>query len=423
MCYQCMKTKTYQIPVSKEQLCILRDPSNQGHRVINAFVKISDLPMNLPTDVNPRAQNTESRVARQIQNGLLEHSDVFHLLNRGLTLTAFDAKYDGKNERLNLELADGYYGLVDGGHTYATIRKNLPQPLDEESDNIPDVPDFLESGFVKVSVLVGVKGDLLVDIARSLNTSAQVKDESLANLEGSFDWLKETLAKMEFGSKIAYRENEDDEKFPIDVREIVALLTLFHPNFQESETPPILGYTSKGRCLDLFRKDTDGYKMLRPIIPDILKMYDYMHLNFESVYREVGGFKGLNEDDKPKTKKSVKLAKVSGVRHIKEGFPLYYLGETAHYLFSDGWLLPMLSSMRAVVGYKTVARWKADPYKFFDKVGRGLVQMTLERSVSLGRNPNAVGKDKSHWMALYGHNQNKFLRLLNVDTDKEVVIT
>jgi hypothetical protein len=413
-----MKTKTYAIPVGKDRICILADPTNPQHRVINAYVKISELPLNLPTDVNPRAQNLESRVARQIRAGLLENSDVFHLLNRGLTLTAFGAEYDTKNQNLNLELASGFYGLVDGGHTYRTIAASIPE------SNSPEVetPDFLSDGYVKMQILVGVKGELLVDIARSLNTSAQVKDESLANLEGSFDWIKEILGKTSFGDKIAYRENEDDTLYPVDIREVVSLLTLFHPSFQDSETPPMLGYTSKGRCLDLFRKDPSGFQMLRPIIPDILRMYDYIHLHFATIYREIGGFKFLDED-KPKTRRSVKLAKVSGVRHIKEGFPLYYYGETAHYLFSDGWLLPVLSSLRAIVSYKTVAKWKADPFKFFDKVGKGLVQMTLERSVSLGRNPNSVGKDKAHWMSLYGHNQTRLLRMLNVDTDKEVVLS
>ena len=270
-----MKTKTYSIPVEKGRLCILPDPVHPDHRLINALVKISQLPMGLPTDVNPRAQNTESRVARQIQNGLLENSDVFHLLNRGLTLTAYDAVYDPKNQLLNLELASGFYGLVDGGHTYAVIKKNLPPVVspddgDGGSETV-EPPEFMDDGYVRLQVLVGVKGDLLVDVARSLNTSAQVQAESLANLEGSFDWLKEILAKTPFGDKIAYRENEDDSLFPIDIREVVALLTLFHPHFQESENPPMMGYTSKGRCLELFRKEPEGFQMLRPIISDVLE--------------------------------------------------------------------------------------------------------------------------------------------------------
>lgn len=423
-----MKTKTYSIPVKEKQFSRIADPTGMGHDTVYALVKISDLPLDLPMDVNPRSQNTESRVARQIQQGLLENASEFHLLNRGVTITAHAANYDKKKETLDLELASHHYGLVDGGHTYAIIRKNAKayhaeqkepkEPAGEKTES----PEFLENGFVRMEVVLGVKDDLLVDIARSRNTSAQVRDESLANLEGSFDWLKETLEKQTFASQIAYRENEDDAVFPIDIREIVSLLTLFLPNFQESEKPPIVGYTSKGRCLDLFRDQPDAYKSLKPIIPDILKLYDYIHLKFAELYKEIGGFGSVGEEEKRKrSQKGVKLAKVIGVKAIKEGFPLYYKGEKAYYLFPDGWLLPMLSSLRAIVSYKGgTAKWKANPFQFFDKTGNALVQMTLETSVNMGRNPNAVGKNKSHWIQLHAHELNQYIKALNIDLEQEI---
>jgi hypothetical protein len=426
-----MKTKVVTIPVASNRISQISDPARKGHDTIYAFVKVSDLPLDLPLDINPRAQNTESRVARQISAGLVDDSDVFHLLNRGMTITAYDAKYNPKTEKLTLELASGYYGVLDGGHTYAVIKKNVspylePPPAPKEGEKAEEPkerPDFFDA-FVRVEVIVGVKSDLLVDIARSRNTSAQVKDESLANLEGSFEWLKEILFKTRFGEQIAYKENEDDAQFPIDVREIVALLTLFHPKFQDSENPPILGYTSKGRCLELFREEEEGFKALRPIIPSILEMYDYIHLRFADIYKSIGGFGGIGDEDKRKTnQKGVKLAKVTGVKHLEEGFPLYYLGETAHYKFPDGWLLPVLSAMRGLCSYKTVVRWKTeDPRKFFDKIGRSMVKMTLESSLTLGRNPNAVGKSRPHWMQLHERVQNSYMRMLNVDTEQDVKV-
>lgn len=426
-----MKTKTFRIPVQKEQISFLKDPTGQGHDTLQALVKISDLPADIPMDVNPRAQNTESRVSRQIQNGLLEESNVFHLLNRGLTITAYDAEYDNKKEMLSLQLANGYYGLVDGGHTYAVIRKNIAAYTTntgngeakegEETPAEDERPQFLENGFVRMEVIIGVKNELLVDIARSRNTSAQVRDESLVNLEGSFDWLKDILSQQPYGGQIAYRENEDDERYPIDIREVIALMTLFHPNFQESEKPPIMAYTSKGRCLELFKEKPDSFKLLGPIVPDILRLYDYVHARFAEIYKDLGGFTGIGEDAKP-TKRGLKLAKVTGVKAIKEGFQLFYLGEKAYYLFPDGWLFPVVSALRAVVSYKDSAKWKANPFKFFDATGKQMVASTLESSVALGRNPNAVGKNKPHWVGLHAHELNQYLKMLNVDTEKELVL-
>lgn len=430
-----MKTKQITIPVASNRICQLTDPARKGHDTIYAYVKVSDLPLDMPMDINPRSQNTESRVARQISNGLVDDSDVFHLLNRGMTITAYDAKYNQKTEKLTLELATGYYGVLDGGHTYAVIRKNMqpylapisPTPVKEgEKAKEPEEkerPEFFDA-YVRVEIIVGVKSDLLVDIARSRNTSAQVKDESLANLEGSFDWLKEILFKTRFGEQIAYKENEDDTQFPIDVREIVALLTLFHPKFQESDNPPIMGYTSKGRCLELFRDDQEGFQQLRPIIPSILEMYDYIHLKFADIYKNIGGFGGIGDEDKrKKDQKGVKLAKVTGVKYMEEGFPLYYLGETGHYRFADGWIIPTLAALRGICSYKTVVRFKADPKLFFDKIGKSLVKMTLESSVALGRNPNAVGKSRAHWTQMHERCLNTYLRMVAADTDKDVEIT
>jgi hypothetical protein len=178
-----------------------------------------------------------------------------------------------------------------------------------------------------------------------------------------------------------------------------------------------MGYTSKGRCLEFFREQPQGFKNLTPIIPDILKLYDYVHLKFADTYKEIGGFTGI-ADDKPKSQKGVKLAKVTGVKAIKEGFPLYYLGEKAFYLFPDGWLFPVVSSLRSVISYKNTFKWKVNPFQFFDKTGKSLVQMTLETSLSMGRNPNAVGKNKPYWIQLHAHELNQYLQLLNSDTDQ-----
>jgi hypothetical protein len=130
-----------------------------------AYVKMRDLPLDLPLEVNPRAQNTQSRVARQIEAGLLDDSDVFHLLNRGITMTALDASYNEKKEELSIEVAGGYYGVLDGGHTYRVISKNIAPYLAPDAKK-EEEPEFLDS-FVRLEVLTGIKSDLLVDIARS----------------------------------------------------------------------------------------------------------------------------------------------------------------------------------------------------------------------------------------------------------------
>lgn len=389
--------KEISIPVGPNQIRVLSDPFKK-HDSLHALVEIHELPDCLPLGINPRNQNTKSRVARDIERTLLENPQKFHLFNRGLTLTVSEYRYDNKNQLLHLKLDDKRQGTVDGGHTYAMILKNR---------------DTVSDAYVKVEVLNNVRKDgLLIDLVQARNTSCQVKDQSLANLEGKFDWIKAALADHAFVTRIAWRENEDGEEKPLDVREVIAFLTAFHPDYQDSERPPVMAYTSKGRCLEKFQDETEenqkGYKNLRAILPDILRLYDYIHLKFPDMYEEIGGLSGLGEGER---RSSVKLGKVVEVKNIKEGFPLYYLGGEAHYHFSDGWLIPVLASLRALVIYKGVYKWRTNPFAFFDRYGRKLVETTLMASREFGRNPNAVGKNASHWSALHEKNINAVLRL------------
>lgn len=54
-----------------------------------------------------------------------------------------------------------------------------------------------------LEVFTGVE-DILFDLARSRNRSTQVKEKSLANLEGKFDFIKESLKNEEFFYDIAW---------------------------------------------------------------------------------------------------------------------------------------------------------------------------------------------------------------------------
>lgn len=395
-----MKTKTYKFHVGKEQIRKIVDPYGHKRDRYIALVQIRNLPSDLPLDVNPRNQDTGSRVAKQIEQSLLNNYDTFHLLNRGMTVITRGIEYDNKSQLLTLNIPEGSheYGVLDGGHTYQVIRKNaLADTVDEKKE-----PQFLD-GHVNVEIMEGLPDDLIVDIARARNTSAQVKGFSLANLENKFDWIKVALDNEKFGNRIAYRENEDDREFPIDVMEVIGFATMFHPEFSDADNPPIMSYSGKGRCLEHFADDSKqgGYLSMAPVLSDVLKLYDFIHLNFSSMYEEIGGFSGLSHGEGDK-RKGVKLGKVTEVKQYKDGFDLYYLGERAEYRFPDGWLYPVVGAMRALVDYKPQrTSWKTDPFDFFKKHGKKLVTMTLEAGKTLGRTPAAIGKNKPHWVQLH----------------------
>jgi hypothetical protein len=403
------------IQVPKGQMFRMPDPTGLGHDKIFAMVPVRSLPFDMPKEINPRPQDTDSKVAKDIAGGLNERSNVFHLLNRGITILAKEV--DMRNNSLRIDFGNGdNFGVIDGGHTYEVIRENV-QPLLEQ----PDGKSPLLDAYVQLEILTNIKHGLTVELAQARNTSAQVKTESLANLEGSFNWLKEIFDKTPFGPKIAYRENEDKREKPLDIREIIGFATMFHPVFEDSDTPPLVSYASKGKCLTMFTTEAyqDGYQKLRAILPDILRFYDYTQLKFAELYEQIGGFGGMEDEGH---KGRVKLGKVTEVKHIKSGYPLHYLDQTAFFRFPDGWLYPVVAAHRALVTYKYNYKWKVDPFRFFDKYGKKLVQMTLEASKTLGRNPNAVGKSKAHWGQMHDKVITQFTKLSGVDTDKEIQI-
>ena len=46
-------------------------------------------------------------------------------------------------------------------------------------------------------------------------------------------------------------------------------------------------------------------------------------------------------------------------------------------------------------------RWKKDPKAILMKMGGDLVYTTVDRSRTLGNNPQSVGKDSGNWKQLY----------------------
>lgn len=393
--------KIKEVVLTVPQITKLEDPNKQ-HDVRFCFVRVQDLPSNLPLDPNPRAQNLSSRVSHEIRNGLETESSLFHILNRGLTISASGIEH--KNHTLKLMFQNENYGLIDGGHTYSIIQK---------------YKDEIKDAYVKLEILTGIKPSELVKVAKARNTSAQVKSESLADLEGSFDWLKEVLHKEVYAHKIAWRENEQDK--PIDCREIIGLITLFHPLFWDVDNPPIIGYTSKGKCLDLFTSSDKeiqvGFQSLKPIIPEILALYDHIHLKFADFYKKLGGYSGVLGEQKS----SVKLGKVIEIKHYKEGFPLHYINEQGEFYFPDGWLFPIVAAHRALTVQRGATTfWRCSPRKFFDKYGAKLVEATLEASRNFGRNPNQVGKSKAHWTLLHEKVVNTVLRLTKGEEGKMI---
>jgi len=356
------------------------------------FCRAKDLPKGIPLDPNPRAQNLNRRVYREVRQSLLNQDDsprdTFHLKNKGLTLICdrIEQLDDKGTFRLTF---DGRQGIVDGGHTYKIILEA------QKGDGESACP---EKQHVKVEVLRGVDPEWVSCIAGGLNTSMQVQTTSLAELEGKFDWIHERLKGEPFAAQIAYRENERNaQDCPYDVRDIISWLALFNVELypHDGDRFPMQAYTSKEVVLQeyLSKEGNPGFRKLRPILVDILRLHDLVQLQAMEAHNKAGGHSG----------------KLAFVRQRKRGeFSLVFLRKSIKKCLYDGALYPMLGAFRWMVvpdPESGLFRWREPGFsgveRVLKRVAASMMSSTKAVSDKTGRNPNAIGKDRSHWENLF----------------------
>ena len=386
-----------QIPVSRHYIRSIDTPGGLDVRIIHAYVKIADFPHgDIPEDVNPRSHDEnalKSRVATRIQESVEKSPEDFHLLNRGLLVIASRAWYDNKREVLHINI-DSFDqgGLADGATTDRVLSrvKRVAEEFAEEHGT----PDYVDKAYVHVEVVAGdgiASNEAVLRLTDARNTSIQVKPWSLADLGGSFDWLKKIIENSRFKNKVRYEENG---KEPVDIRAILGLLTLFHPNWDQEGRHPIVAYTGKGRLLQGYYEKNEwkaGYRALAPVVLDILELYEYIKTAFEQAYKDAFGA-------------TARLGRRKEVDYRdKPTIPLYLTGEYTQYGVPDGWVYPILGSLRGLLDERgdSSMQWHVDAKEFFVRHGPKLVQDVVEMSEQLGRNAQSTGKSRVLWQSLH----------------------
>lgn len=390
----------YRFKVSADNVRSFDDPKNENLHIHHLYVPVRTfLHGRLPDDVNPRShEKLTGRVPEAIDKSLKESPSWFHLLNRGLLVIAQKAWFDNKSHLFHIVISSpDEGGLADGATTDRVLSKakNAASIADFENltENELETFPYLRDAYVHVEVISGDLGDMLVALTGARNTSNQVKEFALENLGGKFDWLKDTLEKSEVRGRIRYRENDPQ---PVDVRTVLALLSLFHPKWTADNKEPVVAYTSKGSILDYYKSPEwiDGYKVLAPVAVDILTLYDYLHVHFPDQYRKYKAGLGTGSG----------LGRRSEVRHLdndKRPFTLPLTQKTTRYVIPDGWLYPLLASFRMLLDFpkssKGEAKWAVNPRQVFNEFGHEFVADVVEQSESLGRNPQSTGKSRPLW--------------------------
>lgn len=389
----------YRIPVSQDYVRSIKTPHFENISTIHAFVRIRDFANGtIPDKINPRSHDVikmKSRVPRAINNSLNENPQSFHLLNRGCLILAKKAWYNNQTKTLHFIIeSEEEHGMVDGATTdrVLAVLKRESSIADFSTLKEDEIPDSFKDSYIHLEIIAGsLENGMRINFADARNTSMQVKEFSLEDLGHGFDWLKEILEKSELRGRIQYRENEPK---PVDIRTVLAILTLFHPNWVDKE--PIVAYTGKGRVIDIYRNEEwrESYEKFAPVVVEILKLYDYLHVNFQSQYMNCYG---------PNSKLGLRK-EVRFIRDPQKAKVLPLTKSTTQYVLADGWLYPLLAAFRSLLEWPKngsgKVKWAISPFEYFDKYGAELVRDIVEQSEELGSNPNATGKSRMLWSGL-----------------------
>jgi hypothetical protein len=379
-------------------------PNIQKHTLL---VPASRLPKDIPQKANLREATGMNRsVYKDVRESLRGNEALpgtFDLLNLGITIIAEEVTAIDK-KRFEV-MIDDEYGIANGGHTANLIWEC------QDDDTIAD------GQHVEVRLVTGVEGPnehtLRVDIARGQNTGIAVKPQSVFELDGAFQGIKDAISGLDWSDDVAYKESDSNE---IDVRELISALEIMNvkdfPN--RSGRHPIAAYEKWSAPLkkygDDFKDHRDNikarkYASFEPMLPEILELYDIIRRDFLRMYSNVAS----NQAAK------LKIVETASKRAGTFRFAFANL-EPHERRLTKGAAYPILGAFRNYVRLNQdtgLAEWVggfAHVKSVWERIGPDLVLETREAVKSIGNAPDVLGKNRAHWANLYRTVENFFLR-------------
>lgn len=392
--------RTLTSPVDKE-----KDDDGNKVKYYIVWVNLRDLPEGMPTDVNPREVNMKTATAKKLKAAVSNSDPYFDMHNRGMVILANHVKTDPSKSTIEIDFGDdpSLYGVLDGGHTYKAIienRKEIPEGMDK---------------FVKIEIFVGKNIDV-AKLSDARNTSVQVSDIALFNLENKFEFIKEALeSKNEtYRNEIAYKDNEDKR---IPISDLLRLMYAFNIDlFKDDTNAPIASYSGKAIVFKNYSEEYNKYNSSNPDDANDHKEKNIYYLLaqelpvlvrlFELIQKDMGQkYKGYKIDNNQKSA----FGKIRGVKATDKAKTSYHC-ESIKYDIPSGYIMPIFGAFRALLkrtkdGY---LKWIFKPEEIWERVGKTLVQNTLDTDT----NPNNIGKLKIVWQSNYRIVENEKNKML-----------
>ncbi|WP_250675849.1 AIPR family protein [Paraclostridium ghonii] len=413
---QVMEDGVLKLSLIAEDVATMKEKTDDGVIRVRRWVrvKVEELQKAVAlanwTEVNPREQNLKSKPAKEMKLTLTgDARDIFHFLNRGISISALDCSVKNIKDKkeVTIILSDlNEHGIFDGGHSFKVLMDAL-----EKSK-------ILGLKHVMLEIFTGVE-DILYDLARSRNTSTQVKEKSLANLEGKFDFVKDTLVNECFFNNISWVENDDGN---ISINYIIQILTAFNKNLAHKSMPRT--YSGAGSCETSYIREFDNnkdnminnvYYKLTPLYSDIFKFVDHVLVSLPAIYNKNG-----YESERGN------FGKLRGITYKPDFFPLLFSpnNKRTSYKIPNALFFPILAAMRQL--YKEdengMFEWIVDPITAFDAISQKLVTKVMGYYFERNGYVNEMGKSLGLWIdtfELVNAYLNDYLKELEIEKLKQ----
>uniref|UniRef100_UPI0040289A7B AIPR family protein n=2 Tax=Megasphaera sp. TaxID=2023260 RepID=UPI0040289A7B len=374
-----------------------RGETGQFETIYYLLVNMKDLPNNIPLDVNPRKPKMTTHVAKNLLNAVVEPETDFYINNRGIVIAAKSLVFNSQKSEVTIDLGDQEldddkysYGILDGGHTYTAImkkRKAIP----------PDIEKY-----VRLEVITNVQNITRLSDAR--NTSVQVSDIALFNLDDNFVDVKSAISNELYSNNIAYKDNENKD---INVSELLRLMYAFDiEKYPDDSTAPVQSYSGKAQVFKRYKEAfaNQFYKTLTKKIPVLTNLYDLIEYELPSFYKAYKEKAGI---------KNSRFGSVKGVESLQNGKTIKtsFLHYDQTYNISAGFIYPIFGAFRCLLRFdkdKGTVNWIFNPIQMWKNVGESLAQNTFETQ----SNPQLAGKDKQLWLSNYRIVETQSLRML-----------
>lgn len=359
-----------------------KEDESSSETIYYLLVDMKELPTGISLDVNPRKPKMTTNVAKSLLNAVVEPTTDFYINNRGIVISAKFLSFNSNNSEVTIDIGNQedetdrhLYGILDGGHTYTAIMmKRDAIPADAHK-------------FVRVEVITNVQTVTRLSDAR--NTSLQVSDMALFNLDDKFENVKEAILGQPYADQIAYKDNEDK---PIHISELLRLVYAFDiEKYPDDNAAPVQSYSGKTQVFKRYRDafETPLYQALVKQLPLLVELYDTIERELPEKYKDYKKGMGVS---------TPRFGSVRGIETLESETTTEFLSIPTKYSVSSGYIYPIFGAFRSLLRFEQdTLSWIFEPLELWNEVGVSIVQNTFETST----NPQLAGKDKQLWLANY----------------------